>query len=87
MSKEDKVTLVNPRSIQHAQLGYESLLQRINIKPFDEPRFFKLFEEIQEYFGDKTQEKHLHRMILCSYLNNIDQFESLCKKMRGNSTA
>jgi len=26
-------------------------------------------------------------MILCSYLNNIEQFESLCKKMRGNSSA
>ena len=26
MSKDDKVTLVNPRTIHHAQLGYESLL-------------------------------------------------------------
>ena len=26
MSKEDKVTLLNPRTIQHAQLGYEGLL-------------------------------------------------------------
>ena len=86
MSAEDKITLASPRKFQMAQQGYQSLLSRLNITSSEHARFFHLIEDIQEYFADQSQEKHFHRLILSSYMNNVEQFEELCAKAKSSNS-
>jgi len=82
LGKKDRVTLTNPRKVMESQLGYELLLAKLNIVPADHERFFHLLEMIQEYFMDETQDKHMHRLIICSYLNNYGAFEQMCNVIK-----
>jgi len=81
MSKEDKVTLVNPRKLSQAAAGYRSLFSQLGVEAEENPRFYKLAEEVQEYFTDMTQEKALHKLMLGAYLNNMDSFELLSQRV------
>mmetsp|Transcript_5756 Transcript_5756/g.9857 ORF Transcript_5756/g.9857 Transcript_5756/m.9857 type:complete len:173 (-) Transcript_5756:724-1242(-) len=79
MSKKDKVTIVNPRKITQSSLGYERMLTKLNVMPKENKKFYQIFEQLQEYFNDDSQERHLHRLVLLSYLNDIGNFEELSK--------
>ena len=87
MSKLDRVTLLNPRTVQNAALGYELMFSKFKIFPKQNEALFELLDQIQEYFTnelgvEKEQERHLHRLIMVSYLNDMNGFEKLGQLLR-----
>lgn len=87
MSKLDRVTLLNPRKVQNAALGYELMLAKFKIFPKNNEALFELLDQVQEYFTtelgvEKEQERHLHRLIMVSYLNDMNGFEKLGQLLR-----
>lgn len=87
MSKLDRVTLLNPRKVQNAALGYELMLAKFKIYPKNNEALFELLDQTQEYFTnelgvEKEQERHLHRLIMVSYLNDMIGFEKLGQLLR-----
>ena len=94
-SVDDQITLINPRKITQASNGYELLFSKLNILPFEDDdtlidqealesrKFQDLFEKLQEYFTEPNQQKDFHRMIIGSYLNDANSFDSLCNHLKG----
>jgi len=82
MNNEDKITFVNPRNLSKVSLGYQTLFNKLGVEAEENERFYKMVEEVHDYFTDMNQEKELHKMMLGAYLNNMGSFEGLCQKVR-----
>jgi hypothetical protein len=78
MNNEDKITMVNPRNLSKVSLGYQTLFNKLGVEAEENERFYKMVEEVHDYFTDMNQEKELHKMMLGAYLNNMGAFEGLC---------
>lgn len=87
MNSDDKITFVNPRLLSKASLGYQTMFSKLNVEAEQNERFYKMVEEVHDYFTDMTQEKELHKMMLGAYLNNMGAFEGLCQKVREDDEA
>jgi hypothetical protein len=82
MNKEDKISFMNPRQLSKASLGYQTMFSKLGVEAEENERFYRMVEEVHDYFTDMNQEKELHKMMLGAYLNNMGAFEGLCQKVR-----